>query len=94
MEYYSAIKRNKIELFVVRWMDLESIILSKSEREKQIPYANTYIWNQKKKGSEKPRGRTGIKTQDGENGLEDTGRGKGKLGRSERAAWTYIHYQM
>ena len=22
MEYYSAIKRNKIELFVVRWMDL------------------------------------------------------------------------
>ena len=29
-----------------------------------------------------------------ENGLEDTGRGKGKLGRSERVAWTYIHYQM
>ena len=29
-----------------------------------------------------------------ENGLEDTGRGKGKLGRSERVAWTYTHYQM
>ena len=45
MEYYSAIKRNEIELFVVRWMDLESVIQSevKSEREKQIPYANTYI---------------------------------------------------
>ena len=28
MEYYSAIKRNKIELFVVRWMDLESVIQS------------------------------------------------------------------
>ena len=27
-----------------------------------------------------------------ENGLEDTGRGKGKLGRSERVALTYIHY--
>ena len=26
MEYYSAIKRNKIELFVVRWMDPESVI--------------------------------------------------------------------
>ena len=26
MEYYSAIKRNKIELSVVRWMDLESVI--------------------------------------------------------------------
>ena len=24
----------------------------------------------------------------------DTGRGKGKLGRSERATWTYIHYKM
>ena len=28
-----------------------------------------------------------------ENGLEDTGRGNGKLGQSERVAWTYIHYQ-
>ena len=28
MEYYSAIKRIKIELFVVRWMDLESVIQS------------------------------------------------------------------
>ena len=26
MEYYSAIKRNEAELFVVRWMDLESVI--------------------------------------------------------------------
>ena len=26
MQYYSAIKRNEIELFVVRWMDLEIII--------------------------------------------------------------------
>ena len=25
-------------------------------------YANTYIWNLKKKGSDEPRGRTGIKT--------------------------------
>ena len=49
MEYYSPMKRNEIEVFVVRWMDLESVIQSKSEREKQIPYANTYIWNQKKK---------------------------------------------
>ena len=50
MEYYSAIKRNKIELFVVRWMDLESVIQSEvSQKEKQMPYANTYIWNLKKK---------------------------------------------
>ena len=50
MEYYSAIKRNEIELFVVRWMDLESVIQSEvSQREKQIPYAYTYIWNLRKK---------------------------------------------
>ena len=24
-DYYSAIKRNEMELFVVRWMDLESV---------------------------------------------------------------------
>ena len=28
-----------------------------------------------------------------ENIFEDTGRGKHKLGQSERVAWTYIHYQ-
>ena len=68
MEYYSAMKRNETELFVVRWMDLETVIQSKSEREKQIPYANTYIWNlkkkkKKKKGSEERRGKLGIKMQ-------------------------------
>ena len=25
MEYYSAINSNKIELFVVRWMDIETV---------------------------------------------------------------------
>ena len=50
MEYYSAIKGNEIELFVVRWMDLESVIRSEvNQKEKQTPYANTYIWNLKKK---------------------------------------------
>ena len=44
-------KRNEIELFVVRWMDLEFVIQSEvSQKEKkQIPYANTYIRNLKKK---------------------------------------------
>ena len=49
-EYYSAIKRNEIELFVVRWMDLESVIQTEvSQKEKNILYANTCIWNLKKK---------------------------------------------
>ena len=51
--------------------------------------------SKKKKGSEEPRGRIGIKTDaDVENGLEDMGRGKCKLRRSERGTWTYKHYQM
>ena len=33
MEYYSAIKRNETELFVARWMDLESVIQSKVKSE-------------------------------------------------------------
>ena len=33
--------------FAAAWMDLEIIILSKSERERQIPYDITYIWNLK-----------------------------------------------
>ena len=46
-----VIKRNEIELFVVRWMDLESVIQSEvSQKEKkQIWYANTYIRNLKKR---------------------------------------------
>ena len=30
MEYYSAIKRNEIGLFVVRWIDIESVIQSET----------------------------------------------------------------
>ena len=36
MEYYSAIKGNEMEVFVVRWMDLESVIQSEvSQKEKK-----------------------------------------------------------
>ena len=65
MECCSAIKRNKIELFVVRWMDLESVIQSEvSQKEKDKYRTLTHIYRiLKKNGSEEPRGRTGIKTQ-------------------------------
>ena len=37
MEYYSAIKRNKIGSFVEMWMDLESVIQSEvSQKERDI----------------------------------------------------------
>ena len=45
MEYYSAIKRNEIELFVMRWMDLESVIQNEVSQKEKNKYANTYIWN-------------------------------------------------
>ena len=45
MEYYSAIKRNDIELFVVRWMDLESVIQSEvSQKEKNKYRMLTHIY--------------------------------------------------
>ena len=45
MEYYSAIKRNEIELFVVRWMDLESVIQSEeSQKEKNKYRMLTHIY--------------------------------------------------
>ena len=45
MEYYSAVKRNEIELFVVRWMDLESVIQSEvSQKEKNKYRMRTHIY--------------------------------------------------
>ena len=45
MEYYSAIKRNEIELFVVRWMDLESVIQSVvTQKEKDKYHMLTHIY--------------------------------------------------
>ena len=38
MEYYSAIKGNEIELFVVRWMDLRSVIQSDVSQKKKNKY--------------------------------------------------------
>ena len=44
-EYYLAIKKNTFESVLMRWMKLEPIIQSKSERETPIQYINAYIWN-------------------------------------------------
>ena len=45
MEYYSTIKRNEIELFVVRWMDLEAVIQSEvSQKEKNKYHMLTHIY--------------------------------------------------
>ena len=45
MEYYSAIKWNEIDLFVGRWMDLESVIQSEvSQKEKNKYRMLTHIY--------------------------------------------------
>ena len=50
MEYYSAIKRNEIELFVVRWMDLESVVRSEvSQKEKNKYHMLTHVYGIQKK---------------------------------------------
>ena len=45
MEYYSAIKRNEMEVFVVRWMESESVIhseVSQKEKNKYRMLTNIY----------------------------------------------------
>ena len=44
MEYYSAIKRNEIDFFAVRWIDLETVIQSEvSQKEKNKYHILTLI---------------------------------------------------
>ena len=57
-----GIKRNEVELFVVRWMDLESVIQSEvSQKEKRCMLM--HIYGILKSGTDEPSGRAGIKTQ-------------------------------
>ena len=51
-------KKSEILTFATTWMDLEGIMLSeikKSDREKQIPYDFTYMWNLKNKINEQTK---------------------------------------
>ena len=54
MEYYSAIKRNKFESVVVRWMNLEPVIQSEvSQKEKNehciLIHTHTHIYMESRK---------------------------------------------
>ena len=59
MEYYSAIKRNEIELFVVRCMDLESVTQSEVNQKEKNKYkyigvcSHIYMESKKKKKKKK-----------------------------------------
>ena len=47
MECYSAIKKNEIIPFAATWMDIETIIPSEVNSERQTSYDITYMWNLK-----------------------------------------------
>ena len=65
IEYYSTIKRNETELFVVRWMDLEYVIQSEiSQKEKNKYHVLTHLYGilkKKRNGTDEPSCRAGIK---------------------------------
>ena len=67
MEYYSAIKRNETEVFVVRWMDLETVIQSEVRQKEKNKYRMLThihgILKKKKNGHEESRGKKGLKMQ-------------------------------
>ena len=45
MEYYSALKRNEIELFLVTWMDIETVIQGEvSQKEKNKYHTLTHVY--------------------------------------------------
>ena len=48
-EYYSAIKKKACNLWQHGWTPEHYAKWNKSDRERQIPYYLSYMWNQKKK---------------------------------------------
>ena len=44
MEYYSAIKRNEFESILVRWINLEPVILSEVSQKEKHQYRNLERW--------------------------------------------------
>ena len=45
LEYYAAERKKELRPFATAWMELESIMLSEIDGERQIPYDLTYKWN-------------------------------------------------
>ena len=91
MEYYLAIKRNKIESFAEMWMELESVIQSEvSQKEKNKYCILTHICGIQKNGIDEPVCKAEIKTQ-----MQRTYMwtwGGGKVEEIKRLGLTLINY--
>ena len=89
MEYYSAIKRGKIELIVVWWMNLESVIQSDiSPKEKYIIYY--YIYKKFRKWYQWTYFQDRKRDEDRESELVDTV-GEGEGGTTKRKHWCILN---
>ena len=90
MEYYSAVKKNELVPFAEIQMDLDTIIQSKSEKEKQVLCIDAYMWN-----LEKCYRWTYLQSRNKDIDLEnkhmDTKVGNGELRWIRRLGLTYIH---
>ena len=88
MEYYSAIKRNAFESFLMRWMNPEPIIQSDVSHKEKNKYTNTHIWN-----LERWCWRIYLQGSNGETDTEnrpmDTGRGEERVRCMERVTWRH-----
>ena len=64
MEYYLAIKKNRFESVLMKWMNLEPIIQSEvSQKEKNKYHILTYIYGIQKDGTDEPICKAAMKTQ-------------------------------
>ena len=83
MQYYSAMKKNETLPLAATWMDLENILNEMSDREIQILYDITYVWNPKKNN----RNESIYKTEtDIENKLMVT-KGEKEGGKDKLGVW-------
>ena len=81
MECYSATKKNEIMPFATTWMDLEIVILSEmSDREREISYDITYMWNIKRNDINELIYKTEYSLMGLETGTNDYRGRKGQLG--------------
>ena len=79
---YLAVNKNKIMPFAATWIELEILILSEvSQKERQIPYDITYMWNVKQDTSNFYNRETYPKTQ--RTNLWGGGEGEGWSGSLE-----------
>ena len=90
MKFYSVIKRNEIESFVVMGMNLESVRLSEvSQKEKNKYPVLMHIYGIQKNATNEPICMAAIESQMWKMDLDT--RGEGEMGQTERVALTYIH---